>query len=387
MRSFLIAALSSLLICSILLIYGLEWLTRRHVDPIIHYNIMAESSVFNDYRDDNEFLKNQKIFDFSRSGRKSEGEDAGPKLNPMLHWAPEYPGFNQHAIVAHDIQDHILRIGRNWNLHTSTFRVFFDRDRVDLKIFNDIAKYSYWDVEKNSPISVLIKENVALSPDTIPRINSLDIIALCKLRLISAIFKEDYLQALKDVRKFSELLLTTENYSLELTALSIFEAEHTAYVLFSENGWLKPTDWTPIDSNTTRRASRAIKATKSLLRFWTPSPILKQIFLSGQNPIGFCAAAGEALPQEFALEPKMTSHFIFERDYSQNYQLLEEIWARVKENCHQDYLAHSKPEDNYVINGFTGGFLGYLPYSRKLFGLSQSADRFEGFREYSSVTN
>ena len=387
MRSFLIAFFSTLIILTGFAILGIEWLTSRNVDPLIRHHIAVMSAIVPDFLDDNEFLRVHKIFEPSLKGRSIDGEDAGPELNHKLHWMPGATGFTKAPVVPQDIQDHILRLGRNWSLHTSTFKVFFERKRIDLKVFENLNRFSYWDVENHSPIDRLIVNNIASSPEVLPSIDSLDLIALCKLRLIEAIFNKDYLPALKDVRKLVELLNTTENYRLELTSLAILEAEHTAYNLFVQKKWLAPQDWTVIDSNTTRRASRAMRAAKGLLRFWTPTPILKQIFLSQYPPIGFCAVVGDALSQEFAMRPSMNSKFVFERDYSQNFKVLEEIWQRAKAQCHLRYLANMKLKNNFNPGGIAGSPIGGIPFARKLFGLSQSAGLFEGFKDYSLATN
>ncbi len=387
MRSFLIALLSTIFILIVFSICGLEWLTKRNVDPIIEHHIKIMSAIAPEYQDDNDFLRTKDIFEPSRIGRSLSGEDAGPIFNQIVHWMPSGPNFSRPPIVPTDIQDLILRFGRNWSLHISPFKVFFIRKRVNLKIFENIARFSYWNVEDNGPIKALISDNVASSPEILPSVDSLDLIALCKLRLIEGIFNDAHLAALKDVRKLVELLLSTENFRLELTALAILEAEHTAYELFVRNNWIKPKDWTVIDSNTTRRASRAIRATKGLLRLWTPLPILRKIFLTKNFPIGFCAAVGDALSQEFALLSLLAPQLPFERDFSQNFSVLEEIWARAKLHCHLSYFSKMKLNNNFKVGKLAGGILGKIPYSRKLFGLSQSAGQFEGFKDYSQPIN
>ncbi len=382
MRSFLLASLLSLLLVTGFFILGMNALIKKDVDPIIADHIRVETIMLTDYLADNEFLRQRKIFECLFHGRKTIGTDAGPELNQLLHWLPEQPHFKNSPLVPADIQDFILRLGRNWSLHTSPFKVFFDRKRVDLKIFQSLSKYSYWDVEKNSPVTRLISENTHVPTDSLPSIDSLDLIALAKLRYIQAIFTNDHLQALKDGRQLVDLLLTTENYHLELTAIAILEAEHSAYNLYVSNNWVQPEAWAPVDSNSTRRANRAFKATKELLRFWTPIPILKQVFLTSDFPIGFCAGIGDAFSRELAVRKDMTANFPMERDYRENYEVFDSIWAKAKTECHLDYLSAAQGSGKFQEINLPGGFLAYLPYSKKLFGLSQSANFFEGFKDY-----
>ena len=382
MRPFLLASLLSLLLVAGFFILGMNALIKKNVDPIIADHARVENTMLADYLADNEVLRQQKIFESLFHGRKTTGVDAGPELNQLLHWLPEQPRFQNPPLVPPDIQDFILRLGRNWSLHTSPFKIFFDRKRVDLKIFQSLSRYSYWDVEKNSPVARLINENIHVPADSLPSIDSLDVTALVKLRYIQAIFTKDYLQALKDGRQLVDLLLTTENYRLELTAIAILEAEHSAYTLYVSNNWIKSEAWVPIDSNGTRRANRAFKATKELLRFWTPIPILKQVFLTRDSPVGFCAGVGDAFSRELAVRKTMTADFPMERDYRENYEVFDAIWAKAKTECHLDYLGAAETSAKFEEINLPGGILASLPYSKKLFGLSQSANLFEGFKDY-----
>ena len=284
-------------------------------------------------------------------------------------------------MVPADLQDRILRLGKNWSLHTTSFKYDFIKKKLDLELFNSFEQSDFWDIEKNSPIADLIEQNLFVPAEEIPALDSLDLIALAKLRLLEATFKKDYLKALTDVRKLVNLLLTTENFRLELTALAILDAEHTASVLFLENKWITPEDWKAIDGNVTRRAGRAIRATRAYLRFWTPVPVLKQIYLSAQSPVGFCAAVNDALPQEWAMKSEMQPQLIFERNYQEHFDVLQKIYERASQQCHLNYLTHLKQKDNFGKVGSQSLF-NRLPYTRKLFGLTMSTSHFEGFRDY-----
>jgi len=381
MLAFLTPLLFSIVIFVGAGIVGVDWLIKKNIDPILQKDIEVETKSLDDYLDDLEFLRGQAIFETSFNGRKNTGEDAGPEFNHSLHWVPDQNGFVQKALVPAEIQDRILRIGRNWSLHTGHFRRDFKTKSVDLKIFSGISKFDYWNIEKDSPIEELIKQNKYVASEKIPSLDSLDLIALSKLRLLEAVFEKDYLQALKDVRRLVELLLTTENFRLELTALSILEAEHTAHVLYLENKWITADDWAEVDSNATRRASRAIWATRGYLRFWTPEAILKKIYLSEKTPIGFCAAVNDSLPGELAMKAYMGTSLPFERDYDANYQVIEQIYQRALNLCHLSYLGQIRIQDNYG-EGRLQRFMSRLPYVRKLFGLIVSSSHFDGFGDY-----
>jgi hypothetical protein len=381
MRAFLLSLTISLILFCAAWMAGTEALIRRKVDPLLKQHLEVEQKSLANYLEDLEFLRKQDILAQSFDGRKNIGKDAGEELNHLMHWVPEQKNFNQRPLVPAGLQDRILRLGKNWSLHTTSFKYDFIKKKLSLELFDSFEKYDYWDIEKNSPISELIEQSLYVAAEEIPAIDSLDLIALSKLRLLHAVFEKDYLKALADVRKLVSLLLTTENFRLELTALSILEVEHTASVLFLENKWITPEDWKPIDGNITRRAGRSIRATRGYLRFWTPVPILKQIFLTAQSPIGFCSAINDSLPQEWAMKSEMQPQLPFERNYQDHFEILQKIYERASTECHLNYLSHLKQNDSFRKIGGSGVF-DHLPYTRKLFGLTMSLSHFEGFKDY-----
>ncbi len=208
-----------------------------------------------------------------------------------------------------------------------------------------------------------------------------------KIRLMLGAADKDALNALRDVRNLARLMFTTENLQLVIAGIAMLDDERFAYRYFVDEMGLDPLAWTPYDRNVTRRAHRAIVATRGYVRLWTPPDIMKRLFEAGPDaPIGLCAALNEALPQEYALRSHLEPQWPFEHDLRQEYRRLDELYERSKASCRLTYLTHLISTGNFRVDIPGPLLLSRLPYARKVFGLRLSLNGSDGFEEYDALT-
>ena len=192
----------------------------------------------------------------------------------------------------------------------------------------------------------------------------------------------DPLGALEDVRHLARLLLSTENVQLALAGLSIFDHEREAYQYYVEEKGLAPSAWEPISAASTQRAYRAVMATRGYLRVYTEPEKLETIFLKERRPIGFCAAANEAFPFEYALRPMLDPQFPMEFDFTEGYRKLDQIYDRAKRSCRLKYLSTLVEAEQFSTDIPAPALYYKLPYSRRVFGvkyLSAKSTEFEAY--------
>jgi hypothetical protein len=187
---------------------------------------------------------------------------------------------------------------------------------------------------------------------------------------------------LRDARILGRLLLTTENIQLTLAGLLILDFERRAYRYYVDNLKMNALTWTPIDPNVTRRARRAILATRAYLRLWTPTKTLDDFFLGEATPPGLCAAANEGLPFDYALRGILEPHWPFEMDTRAEYSRLDHIFLKAQSACRLKYLSSLTKDGRLRVKVPGSVVFNDLPYSRKIFGLRLSAAELGGFEAY-----
>jgi hypothetical protein len=194
--------------------------------------------------------------------------------------------------------------------------------------------------------------------------------------------KGDHVTSLTEVRRLALLMLTTENTQLVLAGLAALDYERFAFRFFVEELGMRSDSWQPIDRNITRRAHRAVHATRAFLHLWTDENKLERIFLREISPTGFCAAANDALPTEFVLRSRLEPTWPLELSMKDEYSRVDKIFARARLECRLRYL--SELEGRRLVRARVPGplILTEIPYSRKLFGLRSSLLGFQGLEAY-----
>jgi hypothetical protein len=368
-----------------------EFLFRSEVKPRLEHDRGLQERFYQPYLDDQTYLLRSGLFKQVKVGQN----DAGIFLNSKVFWSPVtaagtaasttdgIAGVNAHLgaaqpLVPIAIRETLLRL-------RGDFMRKFARSKnmvADLSIFTGLERYDYWDLEVGSPIAELIGKHKFVPPPRLPTPEPADLLALAKLRLMLGALNGDFVASLSDVRQLANLMLTTENMQLVLAALSTLEAERSAYRYFVEERGLKPNEWTPVDGNVLRRASRAVGATRAFLRLWTSPAILNKVYLSESTPIGFCAAANESFPLEYSLRPRLEPRWPLEMSLKSEYQHLDKIFQRARENCRIRYLADLVDSESIYFRTPGPLILNRLPYSRKVFALRASTVNFVGLDSY-----
>jgi hypothetical protein len=388
----LVYFLAVFLSLTLIAIAMVELLYFLQVGPPLNAALTVQSQHLQPYLEDITYLSQFEILKRRSSayagayatGDSSTKSDAGPFLNSNLHWEPV---FNRkrgipRPLVSGSIRESILRLSNDWmRKHDRAKRM-----QADLSFFDKIGEFDYWDIEQMSPIEDLILENLFVPPPQLPIPEISDLLAAIKLHLMrNALDGGNPLRALKEVRSFGRLLMTTENIQLVLAGLSALDDERQAYRFYVDEKGLDPRAWVPIDRNITRRAYREILATRGYLHLWTNPETLKKIFLSKSEPIGFCAAVNEAMPEDFSLRPMLKPRLPLERNFQDQYVLVDKVLQRATETCRLRYLSQLVKKNHFASELPGPLVLNRMPYARKIFGLRTAVVDFGGFDAYSAL--
>ena len=380
MRRWLVFSSTAGLVLAALALGVVESLYRWQVRPKVESNRAVQARHLALYQDDLSYLGQ---FDILKS-RKTGKADAGPWLNRKLFWSPVREVSSETSplpAVAIPVREELLRLRSEWMDKHHKARTA----KADLSFFMGLGQFDYWDIETHSPIEELAARNIFVPPPELPVPEVSDLLAAAKLRLMRGALDKEAMTALQDVRNLARLLLTTENMNLVLAGIAILDDERKAYRYFVDHQGLSESAWIPIDRNTTRRAYRAILATRGYLRIWTRPDTMDEIYLKGAEPVGLCAAANEAFPQTFALAPVLKPHWPLEFDLRDEYAKLDQVLDRSRSSCRLKYLSALIETENFATE-LPGPFLlNRLPYSRKIFGLRTSVNRFSGFDAYNAL--
>jgi hypothetical protein len=363
----------------ILSLAAVQLLYRLNVRPALESAISAQSEFLQSYTEDIQFLARFELL----WQRSSFTRDAGSFLNTRLFWSPlpaeAARARAQVSLVPVKVREELLRLRGEWLEKAFKLRQW----KFDLRFFNSLRDYDFWDLEVQSPIADLIVADRFVPPSQLPIPEVADLIAAAKLRLMMGALNGEAIRALTDVRELSRLMLTTENMQMVLAALAILDEERTAYRFYLDNNQLTASSWLPIDRNITRRARRAMKAARSYMHIWTPETMVNPLFLKGSAlPPGFCAAGNETLPIDQSLRPLLGPHLPLEMDLRSNYSRLDAVFNRGRSHCRWRYMKALAVKNAFDIDLPAPLILSRLPYSRKVFGMQLSVRSFEGFEGY-----
>jgi hypothetical protein len=352
---------------------GLNFLYRLRVKPGLDTQIELQNRYKSLYEEDIAFLaKSATELSLAASGGTS---DAGPYLNPLVVWIP---GAATKPIVDSTTRIALMRTGGDWILQIAKGR----RPRTNLAFFSELSKFDYWDIERGSPIAGLIEKKEFVPPTRLPLPDTSDLVTAAKLRLIVGGLDKDFRPALRDARALGRLMMSTENIQLMLAGLLILDYERRAYRYYTDELKMDVKAWEPIDANVTRRARRAILATRAYLRLWTPLKTMQEFFLEKTIPPGFCAAINEAIPFDYSLRGLLEPHWPFEMDTRKEYERLDQIFGKAQTVCRVRYLTALTRDRRLKIKVPGPILFNDLPYSRKIFGLRLSATDLGGFEAY-----
>lgn len=275
-----------------------------------------------------------------------------------------------------------MRLENGWIRNFERLR----RNEFDFTWMNELSGFDHWNLESQGPLSELVTSQKFVPPSAWPIPDVVDITTFAKVRMMKGVAKRESVAAFKHVRKLAQLLLTTENLSLMTAGLAILDLERQAYRFATEEQMIAPEEWTPVDRNLTRRASRAIWALRGYLFAWTPPEHLQKIFLDRELNFGFCGAINEGLPSELTLRPMLDTQLPLAHGASAGYQKLDTIWARAAQSCRLKYLKALMTSSNFAAELPIPRLLTWLPYSRQLYAMKLSSMGFTGFQAYQAVS-
>jgi hypothetical protein len=357
---------------------SLTVLYRWQVAPVLKHDQSVLDRHRTLYEDDLNYLEQFDVFS-ALAPSKAGTSDAGAVLNPAFTWIPVAIDANPPQRVDRELNERLIRMGIDWMSLAGKQKT---NEKYNFPLLNQLEAYDHWDVEAHSPIENLIGDARFVPPQNLPIPDPIEILAEAKLNLIKGAQDKSYLASLLATRKLAQLLLSTENIQLVLLGLSVLDAERKAYRYYVDEKKFDAKSWVPVDRNVTRRAHRAILATRGYLRMWAKPEILEKYFLSEKQPFAFCAVVNEAFPLEFSLRQVLEPYLPGEMDFREEYRRLDAIYDRAKNSCRLRYLSRLVEEDRFAekIPGPIG--MNRLPYARKVFGMRLSTVSFGGFEDY-----
>lgn len=360
---------------------GLQLLYAWRVAPTLNANLALQDRFHTLYEEDVEYIARSPLADLMAQNGMSN--DASQFLNSRFFWAPLPDGVQKVAakpIVDAELNEKILRLRNDW-MTIAAKKTSID---LDLSFLDSLSSYDHWNIEVASPIAYLTEKAIFVPPPRLPIPEANDVVSAIKVRLIQGAQTNKPSQALQAARDFARLLLSTENLQLVLTGLAVLDHERTAYRYYVDELKYPQKNWLPIDRNVTRRAQRAILATRGYLRLWTNEEYIAKYFLETPAP-AFCAVVNEAMPLEFSLRPVLEPKLPLEIDLRDEYSRLDRVFLKAQAGCRLRYL-NRLVETGRFANELPGLLLlNRLPYSRKIFGLRLSTANFGGFDAYSAV--
>lgn len=360
---------------------GLNILYRWRVQPFLSTQLSIQEKNHAAYEEDTAFLRQAA----ARLGYNSFAveSDASFELNSRVFWSPSYEKGSsigaRKPLVDELLKIEIARVRDAWVEYIAKGRPL----SADLSLFKNIGKFDHWDLERDSPISELASRGIFVPPTRLPIPDTSDLITLAKLRLIDGGLRQDYLPALRDVRALAQLMMTTENLQLVLSGIFILDHERRAFEYYVNEMKWQNAEWHPVERNVTRRAHRAVLATRGYLRLWTKPERLQKYFLGDVVPVGFCASVNEALPFEYSLRGALEPQLPLELDTREEYLRLDRILLKAQTRCRLRYLSTLAKRDVFHLPIPGPWPLTVMPYTRKIFGMRVSTAELGGFSDYS----
>lgn len=345
---------------------GVEALYRKNLKPQIESIQQIQDEFLETYLADAEFLADVESLNHNLVPNGTEGEDAGPTLNPAVYWNPPSDFGRKTPLVLAKSREFIMRYEDDW----IKGRTFLERGSIkaDIGLFTGLERFKFWDLERGTPLEHLAGRGEFVMPSQMPVPDTLDLLTAVKVRLIRGSIDSQPMQALKDVRQFAKLLLSTENFQLVMTGLAALELERRAYRDYIDHDWVDNLTWLPIDRNTAMRAARAYTATAGYLRALTRESTFKKVFANGKIPPGLCAAVNEQLPLEYAYRSQLTGWWPLEHEYNDGFKRLDEVFEMAKKHCRLRFLRGLQEKGALPALDPEAPFpLARVPYFRTLF--------------------
>jgi hypothetical protein len=364
---------------SSILIAGFEILNRTDVVPAVVRVQAIQREYLEDFLKDQSDLTTIPLF----TQQTSRIKDAGPFLNPKFPWNPGFNGADEVPVagesieVKHRFKDALMRYGKDWVSHNS----WFNAETFDFKIFEQLRSFDHWDLEVNSPIEKVGTTEPYLNGIEIPIPDVTNLVVLSQLYLMKAVDTKQTLQTLKDVRHLATLLLSTENLNLEMTGLRLLDFERVAHGYYLKNKLIKETEWQSLSATILSQATRAWPATAGYARLLTQDSTFKKVFHE-IKPTGLCAALNSSVPHDWLLKPMLNPRVWPEPSFAKEYQRHEELIASAKSQCRLKYISRlMKAGSSYDRLPVPFPF-GYLPFSRRTYGVKLATVGFTGFETY-----
>jgi hypothetical protein len=301
------------------------------------------------------FLEDQRILSGISFFTPSVGQsDAGEFLNDLMPWCDaggceppyEFMSSSKAALYPKEWLNAVPRKGVEWLTSNSNEFESLSNTQIDLSWLPKLERYDHWDIFGHGRLSDALRER----PEKLdwlrlplPRFSVLHFYARARLR--SGLRDHDFPKALKEVRQLARLMETTETLVGGLSSVTLLNDERDAYEEAVRQGEIKASAWTPISSELTRRARRALYGYGQLFSAFSDPELMQHLAGSPDAVAGRCAALFEGLMAQSWLHSYYSERYPFEVDLTSGLQAIDRA-AQAPNGCRLSYARRiwSHPE-------------------------------------------
>ncbi|MGC4115520.1 MAG: hypothetical protein QM765_13140 [Myxococcales bacterium] len=222
--------------------------------------------------------------------RQHAGGDAGPYLNPRLHW--DLASTAGELRVDLSILNDLSKLGKDW----ATKGRGSARPRLDTSWMRRLHGFGYWELTNGGPLASGGTHQALGWPS--PSATSL--MAWAKLRLMEGLDREgDLAEAVADVRHLAWLVYSTEAY-LSRFAADLLSLESRACEVAAAEG--RPSAaCAPMTRAQLDRFNYVVLQSLALGQAATPPEVFEAAFSAGEDAVGRCSGLLNATERAEAL--------------------------------------------------------------------------------------
>jgi len=262
-----------------------------------------------EFMQDREILARYEIF-YPSNGTK----DAGPYLNPMVHWEIGDVAHRGSLVLPEFIHK---EMNKDWVVKKPRFK----KMGINFSWMKELLKYDYWNPEENSPA---YPEGKRYETYSLPVPSYDDLITWAKLRYLHGKETGDVQNALKEVRHLMRLIFTNDYLIASMVTLKMLQNENTFEEILTPK---EMGGWKFIPEDHLMRAKRHIYSLPAAVDIRIPDVTFQKVI---KTNVGLCPMLFEGMMGYLALRDFLKEELIY------GYNRMDE--AIQSANCRQTIL-------------------------------------------------